>query len=194
MRYFTVIFISGLLASCASPTEHLHRPQLTASPLADWGGEQLGHYVQELSNELIRTIEHVNPNSKVAVSSFRFVDDQQQYSPVFARQIQESFIYELHKVGQWVTDVKATDFIRVTPDGDFALSKDYLDLPNSVTLDYILLGTLTNMRGGVQVNARLVEITTRRVMAVGETFIPQRVIRDVLPSEQKPIRLVEGES
>jgi len=145
----------------------------------------LNNYVRSLTHELISNMNHVKPQSVLAASSFVRIDGDFLSTPTFAKQIQESFIYEFHKVGQPIIEFKSTGFIRVLPEGDFALSTDYTELQNVQPIDYILMGTLTELRDGVQVNAKVVGVRSHAVVAAAQIIIPRDVIDDVIPKAKK---------
>ncbi len=145
----------------------------------------LNYYVRTLTHELVSNMSYVKPQSVLASSSFVYVDGDFMTMPTFAKQIQESFTYEFHKIGQPIIEIKSTGFIRVSPEGDFALSTDYTELKRIQPIDYILTGTLTALRDGVQVNAKLIGAKSHAVVAVAQIIIPQEVIDNVIPTLKK---------
>lgn len=92
-------------------------------------------------------------------------------------------MHELHKFRIPVLDFKATDYIRVTGEGDFLLSRDYLDLNSSLPIEYVLTGTMAKHQGGVLVNARILGIESRAVVASAQTLIPFYVVDALIPSD-----------
>lgn len=153
----------------------------------------LNDYVKTLTHELVSNMTHVKPQSVLASASFVFVDGDFLSTPTFAKQIQESFIYEFHKIGQPIIEFKSTGFIRILPEGDFALSNDYTELKSTQPIDYILTGTLTELREGIQVNAKVVGVKTHAVVAAAQIVIPREIIDNVIPksSKGKIIKLIE---
>jgi TolB-like protein len=145
----------------------------------------LNSYVQSLTHELVSNMNHVKPRSVLATSSFVYVDGDFLSMPIFAKQIQESFTYEFHKMGQPIIEFKTTGYIRVTPEGDFALSKDFTELRSTQSIDYILVGTLTEFVNGIQVNAKLVGAKSHAVVAASQIMIPRKVIDSIIPSTNK---------
>jgi TolB-like protein len=146
---------------------------------------KLDYYVRTLTHELVSNMTHVKPDSVLASSSFVYVDGDFLSMPTFAKQLQEGFTYEFHKIGQPIVEFKSTGFIRITREGDFALSKDFTELDQVQPIDYILLGTLTELMSGVQVNAKLVGVRSHAVVAVAQITIPQEVIDNIIPSTIK---------
>ena len=86
-----------------------------------------------------------------------------------------------------VLDFKATNFIRVTPKGDFALTRDYLELDEIMPITHVLVGTLSHHRDGVMANARLVNINTKEVASVAQVFIPESAVRQLDENYGQPV-------
>jgi TolB-like protein len=103
---------------------------------------------------------------------------------LLGNQIAESFIHELHAFGVPVIDFKTTDYMRVTPSGDYVFSRDYLELSQDQNFNYVLAGTLVNHQSGVLVNARIVGLASKAVVGSAQGFIPQSVV-DALDSTNR---------
>lgn len=150
-------------------------------------GEQrmsLNHYVQGMMHDLMAVMDPKIANSVFAVTSFVYLDGPYDESDLLGNQLAESFIHEVHQFGLHQIDFKTTDFIRVTPQGDFVFSRDFLELREEQPIEYVLAGTLVRHQSGVMVNARLVGIDSKRVLAAAQGFIPQPVIAGLHPSER----------
>lgn len=158
--------------------------------------KHVGDYVQNLTQDLISNMEYVTDKTPVGVTTFAMIDSDLQRTNLLGFQMAESFMHELHKYRIPVIDFKATDYIRVTEQGDFLLSRDFLELDNKAPIDYILTGTMTRHQGGVMVNARILGLKSKAVVASAQTLLPFYVVDALLPSEyqsQDGIRLIEGE-
>ena len=182
------ILCSAFLASCSMMSEfddadavnHIEHISSIQKKRVD-----LNFYAKEMTHDLLSNINHVKPNSSIVTTSFIFVDGDYQNSPIFARQLQESFSYEFHRIGQPVIEVKSTGYVRVTPQGDFGLSVDFTELNPLHSIDYILVGTLAKTIEGVQVNAKLVGAKSHAIVAAAQQFIPQRYIDTFVSSKPK---------
>jgi TolB-like protein len=94
--------------------------------------------------------------------------------------VSEGFIFQLQRRGFKVVDFKTTGSIRVTSQGDFALSRDWKDLAQEQEVQYVLTGTMLRQEGGVLVNARVVAMRSRIVVATAQAFLPaDRIGRDL---------------
>jgi len=138
--------------------------------------KNINHYVRGIMQDMAENLQYVNNKTALAVSSFVFLDHDYNDATLVGNQISESFMHELHNFGVPVIDFKTTDFMRVTPGGDFVFSRDYLELNQEQNFSYVLAGTLVNHQGGILVNARIVSLASKAVVGSAQGFIPQSVI------------------
>jgi TolB-like protein len=146
------------------------------SQRANVSRKNINHYVRGIMQDLVENLQYVNAKTPLAVSSFVYLDDDYGQATLLGNQLSESFMHELHKFGVSVVDFKTTDYMRVTPQGDFVFSRDYLELNETQNFQYVLAGTLVNHQGGVLVNARIVGINSKAVVGSAQGFIPQPVV------------------
>lgn len=146
--------------------------------------KNINHYVRGIMQDMVENLQYVTTKTPMAVSSFVFLDDDYNDSSLLGNQIAESFMHELHNFGVPVIDFKTTDYMRVTPTGDFVFSRDYLELNQEQDFQYVLAGTLVSHQGGVLVNARIVGMKSKAVVGSAQGFIPQSVV-DALNSNYR---------
>ncbi|MDA8621144.1 FlgO family outer membrane protein [Psychrosphaera sp.] len=144
--------------------------------------KNINFYVRGLMQDLVSNMKYVNSTTPIAVTSFVMLDSDFQYADILGKQISESFIHEVHKFGIPVIDFKTTDFVRVTPDGDFIFSKDYLELEGDLPIKYAVAGTLTKQLSGYLVNARVIGIDSKAVVASAQGFLPNNVVNQLTSS------------
>lgn len=161
--------------------------------------QNINYYVRGLMQDLIANLQYVNSTTPLAVTSFALLDGDYNQTNLLGKQIAESFIHEVHKFGIPVIDFKTTDYIRVTPNGDFILSQDYLELKDGLPIRYVIAGTLVKHQGGFLVNARILGVESKAVVASAQNFIPANVSKALVAStitvkeETKPaVSLVQG--
>ncbi|QBL09932.1 hypothetical protein E0Z06_10545 [Rheinheimera sp. D18] len=140
------------------------------------------HYVRGLMQEMAVSMQDISEQTPVAVASFIYLDTDFNQGTLLGNQIAESFIHELHNFGIKVLDYKVTDYIRVTPQGDFVYSRNYEELGGNLPAQYAVGGTLSRHRDGVLINARMVEFSSKTVVASAQTLIPAAVINALIPS------------
>lgn len=148
----------------------------STSQLAPHTGKNINHYIRGIMQDMVENLQYVNDKTPLAVSSFIYLDDDYNDSTLLGNQISESFMHELHTFGVPVIDFKTTDYMRVTPSGDYVFSRDYLELTKEQSFNYVLAGTLVNHQGGVLVNARIIGLTSKAIVGSAQGFIPQSVV------------------
>jgi len=144
-------------------------------------------YSAELAEQLVKNASIRLNSAKVGITNLVGVTGQYDQSSPLSMVLSEQLVQELHSRELSVLDFKATDFIRVTPKGDFALTRDYLELDEIMPITHVLVGTLSHHRDGVMVNARLVNINTKEVASVAQVFIPAHVVQQLSEDHGKPV-------
>ena len=154
--------------------------------------KHVGDYVKNMAQDLIGNMEYVSTKTPIAVTHFALLDSDLQETNLLGHQMAESFVHELHKFRIPVIDFKATDYIRVTESGDFFLTRDYLELSANLPMEYILTGTLTKHQGGYLVNARILGLNSKAVVASAQTLVPFYVVDALIPSERSSEEMRDG--
>ncbi len=150
-------------------------------------------YSRNLVHELMAQHLALEDLAMIGVTDFSYVDSALDKGTVFTNHLSEAIIYDLHKFGVPVLDYKVTDFIRVTPGGDFVLSRDFEELSSELPIKYVVTGTLTRHKQGVMINARLIQIANKRVISVARTFVPEHIVRSLLSTESSDmLKLKQG--
>lgn len=132
----------------------------------------LNFYAKNIMQRLVSNMRHVKLDTPIAVTSFVDLNSSFNNSDQFGRQLSESMLNELHKFGLLVLDYKTTDFIRVANQGDFILSKDFLELDGDLPIEYVLAGTFSQQGSDLIVNARLIGLKSKVVVATASQVIP----------------------
>ncbi|GGO73375.1 hypothetical protein GCM10010982_33760 [Bowmanella pacifica] len=156
--------------------------------------QNINHYVRGIMQELVNNLQYVTSSTPMAVSSFVFVDGSFDQASLLGNQIAESFMYEIHQFGIPVIDIKTSDFIRITEQGDFVLTRDYLEVSATQPIEYVVTGTLAKHQGGYLVNARVVGMKSKAVVGSAQGFLPAEIANGLL-SSGKPaegVKLIKG--
>lgn len=191
---YTVVLLCFPLMSCSMMSEPLNNHKVEKVHINKISKRKLNinYYAKEMTHDILSNISHLRSTSSIVTTSFIYIDGDYQASPLFARQLQESFNYEFHRVGQPVIEIKSTGYVRITPDGDLGLSTDFTDLKSNHFIDYILVGTLAQTHGGVHVNAKLIGAKSHAIVAAAQQFIPQSYIDNFISSKPKNKLIVEN--
>jgi len=153
----------------------------------------VNHYARGLTQELIGNLKYVNATTPIAITNFVFIEQQYNNTNLLGHQLSESFMHEFHKFGIPIIDFKTTDFIRVTPEGDYILSRDFIELTPGLPIQYVVVGTLAKQNQGYLVNARIVGVKSKAIVATAQSFIPEYVISSLINSSKKPsVSLTQG--
>lgn len=135
----------------------------------------LSDYAADLALQLMMSMHYMPPQEAVAISSLVRFDHQLTKSNALGNQLAEHLYVHLQRLGVSVADIKVSRQIRVTPGGDFALSRGrHLDSSQNIT--YVLTGTLLQDAGGTVVNVRVVHLQHKTVIATGQVHIPDAVL------------------
>ncbi|TWX67488.1 hypothetical protein ESZ39_13370 [Colwellia sp. C1TZA3] len=149
--------------------------------------KNINYYVRGLMQDLVGNLQYVNTSTPVAVTSFVLLDGDYNKTNLLGNQISESLIHEIHKFGIPIIDFKTTDYIRVTQQGDFTFSRDYKELKDGLPIRYVVGGTLVKHQGGYLVNARIIGVESKAVVASAQSFIPADVTGAIMNSTPKPV-------
>lgn len=158
--------------------------------------KHVGDYVQNMAQDLVANMEYLTDQTPIGVTNFALIDSNLQKTNLLGYQLSESFIHELHKFRIPVIDFKATEYIRVTDHGDFFLTRDFLELTERAPIQYILTGTMTKHQGGYLVNARILGLESKAVVASAQMLMPFYVVDALLPSEHDMVdgvKLTQGD-
>lgn len=133
--------------------------------------------VKGLAYQMLETSSFVNPKTPIAIASFVDLEDLESTNWL-GNQLSESFVHEMQRHGLVVIDFKTTGHIRVTAEGDYVFSRDWKELPERQIIDYVVTGTMMKKENGVLINARMIGMQSRVVVASAQSFIPAWVVGD----------------
>lgn len=135
----------------------------------------LSDYAADLALQLMLSMQFETAEPTIAISSFVLFDSQLDESNALGNQLAEHLYVQLQRLGVKVADIKLARQIRVTPRGDFVFSRgDYLDMQQQAA--YVLSGTMLQDNAGIVVNARVMHLLNKTVIAGGQIHIPQFVL------------------
>jgi TolB-like protein len=146
--------------------------------------------VKGLAYQMLASSSFVNAKTPVAVASFVDLKNLESTNWL-GNQLAESFVHELQRHGLVVIDYKTTGHIRVTKTGDFVFSRDWKELPERQIIDYVVSGTMVEQKDGILVNARMIGIQSKVVVATAQSFIPSWVLGDDMSHSEK-VKMKDG--
>jgi TolB-like protein len=155
--------------------------------------KNINHYVRGIMHGLVDNLQYVTNKTPIGVASFVFVDSKLDKTSILGQQISESFMHEIHQFGIPVVDYKVTDYVRVTNEGDFVFSRDVNELAEKIAIDYILSGTIVKHQGGYLINARIIGLQSKAIVASAQGFIPNDVAEALTYFQQNSgVLLIQG--
>ncbi|MDG3088807.1 FlgO family outer membrane protein [Vibrio hannami] len=173
MKKWFIVATTMLLASCAYSPIYNGKEPYTGSRFMLYENPRhtLDFFVESMTEDLVVTNTSISARTPIAVASF--VDLQHMDSTNWlGNTVSEAFIHQLQQRGFKVVDFKTTGSIRVTQQGDFAISRDWNDLMQEQQIQFVLTGTMLRQEGGIIVNARVVGLQSRIVVATAQGFLP----------------------
>jgi TolB-like protein len=148
---------------------------------------ELEDYVRELVADMTLNMRSLESSGAIGVTNFVFTGSDYQSSNPLGDALANTFMMQLHQFGFETLDFKVTDYIRITAQGDFAMSRDYLELDLGTPVEYVLVGTLSEHKKGYRVHARIVDIKSKKILAAGESFIPRKLVNTLLSNRFIPL-------
>jgi TolB-like protein len=195
MKNWLIVAVMPILVSCTSmkSTDNFYnvaqqkRGEINSFELPQ---SAINDVVKGLAYQMLDSSSFVTPKTPIAVASFVDIKDLESTNWL-GNQIAESFIHELQRHGMIVVDYKTTGHIRVTKEGDYVFSRDWKELPERQIIDYVVAGTMVEQEGGVMINARMIGMQSRVVVATSQSFVPDWAIGDQVYTEQN-VRMKDG--
>ncbi len=154
------------------PPANSYKPKYTHKTVDD--------YAEQITMQLMQQARYLTAESRIGVASFVAFDNTLQRTNALGNQLAESFIKEIQAFGLPVVDFKLMQGIHVQSDGDKVFSRNSWDLKDA-DVDYVLSGTMHQDEKGVRVNARIIAVEKKTVVATARGFIPHFVVNAVVP-------------
>jgi len=144
----------------------------------------IGEYVEQMATNLLESLNVPVETAVVGVVSFvEFTDDLVSVNPL-GNLLAENFVFELQQNGIPVVDYKVAENVMVMANGDYVFSRN-LDLLNMDVMSHVLTGSIVYNKQGLVVNARIVDLTSKRVVSASKKVIPYFVLDSIIPASEK---------
>ena len=139
--------------------------------------ELLPEYVEQLAMRLVDNMQVMDKRGVIAITSFVSFDSDLRQGDILGNQISELLYSELQQLNVRLTDYSVRSYVEATSNGAFAMSREYdeyADLP----FEYVLTGTWFKTKKGIMVNARVVGLHNKEVIATANTLIPKFILSE----------------
>ncbi len=90
----------------------------------------------------------------------------------FSASLQQSLMSALKRRNYQVTDVNVTDNLKVTPEGEFMLARDWRVLPQNLAVEHVIVTTVDLSQSGVVLNSRVVDLNDNSVLSAAVATMP----------------------
>lgn len=156
-----------------------HTPSTLFRP--SFSHKSLEDYAAQLSMQLLKNSAGMKKDDLIGVASFVRLDRSLQRTNILGNQLAEYFVSEIQQFGLAVVDFKMTGAVQVTQRGDFIFSRDSLELAQDMKMDHMLSGTMIDKPKGVHINARIISVDNKRVVASASVLIPHFIAQSLRP-------------
>lgn len=172
---------AATLGLCACSTQKAQMPiigQLDNNPPVALGNIEF--HTAVLAQELFMNLT-ADKQYRYAVASFVPVQslayDNQDQGPLMllGHQLEQGLMTEANRRGFITQDYKVTNDIIIRQDSETVFSRDVTKLSETQSVDFFISGTITEQQEGAIVNARVVHVRSKDVVAAATKFIPADV-------------------
>ncbi len=182
-QYFIGVLVTALFATiggCANNPEPEYTQQAVESELDIPALGNIEYHTSLLADELFarvradRDFRYAVVNF-VPVDSLKFDDDHQHPLMLLGHQLSEGLVTEASRRGFITQDYKITNDILITNNAEYAISRDVSRLSPLQNVDFYIAGTITTQQEGAIVNARIVHVESKDVVASATKFFPAQL-------------------
>ncbi|GAA0858432.1 FlgO family outer membrane protein [Aliiglaciecola litoralis] len=155
-----------------TPLQTSEQPELEIPALGN-----VEYHTSQLANELFSMIRADRDYryavvNFVPVTSLKYNRNHQHPLMLLGHQLSDGLITEANRRGFITQDYKITNDILITGDAEYAISRDVSRLAPLQNVDFYIAGTITEQQEGAIVNARIVHVESKDVVASATKFFP----------------------
>lgn len=182
MRVLLIVMLLSLTA-CQLTDKNDPKPlrESPPAPVAKLSERSLHNYSMALTNTMIANMQPLSLRARIAVGSFLpaeqlehgYANEQQH---VFALQMQESLQTLFVQLGAQVVEIRTLDEVTLADNQERMLSRNVEKLQAVHQLDYFLTGTFNPVQSGYLINAKLIAVGDKRVVAAATELVPHTAL------------------
>ena len=166
MRKALVFTAALLLSACANSGEGRSTDNLSQGNKLP-STSAINHLSEQIVNELVEYNDELGSDQPLLVATPVLLESFNETNGV-GLQLQQGLIAALHERKFNLVDINVGDNIRVTPKGDFLLTRDWQQLPAGLAVEHVLVSTMSINTRGLVINSRIVNITNNRVVSASQ--------------------------
>jgi len=174
--------LSMVVAACSTipekpdPTEAMVGLTLEDEIYSFHTHQKVNDYTDRLAHDLYKNMRNKILNHPILVTSFVKFDDTLQKTSKLGNLVSESLIGNLQEYDIQIMDVHLMGVIDITPTGDFVFSRNGDNILYTGEVTYVLSGVIIESERGFTINARIMELKSKKIISTASTFIPSFVI------------------
>jgi TolB-like protein len=111
----------------------------------------------------------------VPVKSLQYDPEEQGPLMLLGHQLEQGMMTEASRRGFITQDYKVTNDIIIRQDSETVFSRNVKQLSDTQPVDFFISGTITEQQEGAIVNARVIHVKSKDVVAAATKFIPADV-------------------
>lgn len=184
--------IAAIEALAPEPVEVMTSAELTGVEVLDNYYDPVSEAVALMAVQLRAGLQ-ANRVHRLPMAVMPFIDlarARERHSGALGERLGDSFIYQLQQSDYNLIDYRAVSLLTTTKD---PLTKQNLSsLRNRYRIYFLLTGTYARYPDGIVVNARVLDTTTRQVLASAQTHLPDIRIEGGTPGYDPVKALQKG--
>ncbi|MCO4321226.1 FlgO family outer membrane protein [Aliidiomarina quisquiliarum] len=177
--YFLTLVAAMVLIGCSN------QPQ--ESDFAGQSGIAAGRLAPYQHTLAAQLFEKQQGLQRVAIASFVPADslsqDQSKHT-LLAKQLQEGVMTAANSYNVSVIEYRLTQQLQLGQQQERALSRNPSELRENYRFDYIVVGTYSEVEGGLLMNTRLVNTRSAAVLSAASVMVPWHTIESMPTSSQ----------
>lgn len=146
-----------------------HTPQTQSRTLGREGFHAFSSQIASVLDELVAFNQGLSETQLIVVATPVLLSELTKTNAV-GLVLQDSLMTGLQHRAFTVIDANMSPKLKVTPAGDFMLTRDWTQLSSSLMVDHALVSTMSVTPEGLILNMRLLNIASRRLMSSAQAF------------------------
>lgn len=185
MQKAAIMFAALLLSACAaSDVDESQRSLVNGNQLP--ATSAINHLSEQIVSELVEQNDQLSSTQPLLVATPVLLASLNETNEV-GLQLQQGLIASLHARHFNLVDINVGDNIRVTPDGDFLLTRDWKQLPAGIAVEHVVVSTMSMNSKGLVVNTRIVNVTNNRVVSASQGAFNVNELPEYLKYSEKVV-------
>jgi len=176
MRYLISLSVLILSLGCSITSDKDETTSNRPTNKPELSNNTIHFHVAQLAKQMFDTALFIDTNKSISVGTFlptkSLGTGLVSSESLLGHQLQESFITLAAQAGLKVLEYKSMNQIMLKDEKDIMLSRTVSNLSQKFDTDYYLTGTFIKEESNYIVNARIINVNSKAVIAAATDFIP----------------------